>query len=154
MLSTVLILSQFYVSSAQSIAETADATPDLSTLDSAIKAASFDFFLSQPGNFTVFAPTNEAFAKLAASTLDNLLEPVNVGDLRQLLWYHMLSSRVRADDVKNGEEFTTLYPNTKIIASISQGVFKINTANVVSSDIECSNGIIYMIDTVLQVSPA
>merc|ERR1712151_782802 len=96
--------------------ELAAATADLSTLVVALKASKLTGTLSGQGPFTVFAPSNEAFAKLDKALLAELLEPKNVGKLTDLLTYHVAAGAVKSTDLKNGERIKTLEGKTAKIA--------------------------------------
>ncbi len=138
--------------SAQTIVDIASSNPDFSTLVSAVKAAGLGSTLSGTGPFTVFAPTNEAFAKLPAATLQDLLKPENKQKLADILTYHVVAGKVMAADVKpgkvktvNGAEFTVSVDGGSVYITDGQG----NKAKVVKTDITGSNGVIHVIDTVL-----
>ncbi len=103
--------------------------------------------LKGEGPFTVFAPTDEAFAKLPAGTVDALLADPK-GDLTQILLYHVLPGKVMAADVKDGLEATTLQ-GKPVKFSIKDGKPYINDAQIVTTDIETSNGVIHVIDSVI-----
>ena len=136
----------------ETIVGTAAANPDFSTLVSAVKAGGLAETLSGAGPFTVFAPTNEAFAKLPPSTLASLLKPENKQQLADILTYHVVPAKVMAADVKagkvktaNGSEFTVATNGGDVVITDGQG----NKAKVVTTDIAASNGVIHVIDTVL-----
>ena len=128
------------------IVDVAAANADFTTLVAAVKAAGLAETLSGPGPFTVFAPTNEAFAALPAGLLDKLLKPENKAVLAKILTYHVLASKVMAADVKDGK-VATVEGGTITIDTMS-GV-KVNDAKVVTTDIAASNGVIHVIDKVL-----
>ena len=130
----------------------AASNPDFSTLVAGVKAADLADTLSGPGPFTVFAPTNEAFEKLPAGTLDTLLKPANQKQLAAILTYHVVPATVMASDVQpgevktvNGATFTVATKSGDVILTDGQG----NTAKVVKTDIVGSNGVIHVIDGVL-----
>ena len=136
----------------QNIVQIAAGNPDFSTLVAAVKAAGLVDTLSGPGPFTVFAPTNEAFAALPAGTLDSLLKPENKGTLTSILTYHVVSGSVFAKDVKaggvmtvNGAKFTISIDNGSVFITDGKG----NKAKVVKTDIAATNGVIHVIDAVL-----
>jgi uncharacterized surface protein with fasciclin (FAS1) repeats len=136
----------------QTIVEVASANPDFSTLVSAVQAAGLAETLSGPGPFTVFAPTNEAFAALPAGTLDSLLLPENKQQLADILTYHVVSGKVMAEDVTagavktvNGADFTVGVEGSDVVITDGQG----NQAKVVATDVPASNGVIHVIDAVL-----
>ena len=117
------------------------------TLVAAVKAAGLVDTLSGKGPFTVFAPTDQAFAKLPAGTIDSLLKPENKEKLTSILTYHVLPGKVMAADVKTSSAKTV---NGKDVAiSAEAGKVTVGKANVVKTDIAASNGVIHVIDTVL-----
>merc|ERR1711907_849315 len=118
-----------------------------STLVAAVAAAGLVDTLSSEGTFTVFAPTNDAFANLPDGTLDALLQPENVQQLTDILLYHVLGSVVTSSDLSDGLTATTLQGSTVTIM-VTGGV-RINDANVIVADVEASNGIVHVIDAVL-----
>lgn len=129
----------------KNIIETASSNPDFSTLVTAIKTAGLVDTLSGVGPFTVFAPTNEAFAKIPKETLDAVL--ADTAKLTSILTYHVVAGKVMAKDAAELTEATTV-EGSRITIDSSEGV-KINDASVTTADIECSNGVIHVIDTVL-----
>ena len=135
------------VAHAGTIVEDAVATQDLSTLVEAVKAAGLVDTLNGSGPFTVFAPTNEAFSKLPAGTLNDLLKPENKDKLTNILKYHVVSGQVLAADIKNGN-VKTLEGKDIMLDKKADGVY-VNNAKVVKADIKASNGVIHEIDAVL-----
>jgi uncharacterized surface protein with fasciclin (FAS1) repeats len=136
----------------QTIVELAASNDDFSTLVAAVEAAGLVETLSGPGPFTVFAPTNEAFAALPPETLQSLLEPANQETLTKILTYHVLAAEVMAADVEPGEvetvegqSFTIEVEGDDVFIVDGQG----NRAQVVQTDITASNGVIHVIDAVL-----
>jgi transforming growth factor-beta-induced protein len=129
------------------IVETAIAAGSFETLVAAVSAAGLADALSGEGPFTVFAPTDEAFAALPEGTVEALLEDPE-GDLTQILLYHVLSGQVMAADVTDGLEAETLQGST-VSFTISDGVVMINGATIIVTDIEASNGVIHVIDAVI-----
>lgn len=128
------------------IVETAVNAGDFNTLVAAVKAAGLVDTLSAEGPFTVFAPTDAAFAKLPAGTVDNLL--ANPDKLRQILLYHVVPGKVTSDQVVNLTKATTAQGNDVKI-QVADGVVRIDDASVVATDIVTSNGVIHVIDTVI-----
>jgi uncharacterized surface protein with fasciclin (FAS1) repeats len=129
----------------KNIIETAVSNSDFSTLVTAIKAAGLVETLSGEGPFTVFAPTNAAFAKIPEATLNAVL--ADKERLTSILTYHLVAGKVMSGDVAGMERAKTVQgSNIKIDAE--DGVM-INNARVTKADIECSNGVIHVIDTVL-----
>ena len=129
------------------IVDTAVAAGSFSTLAAALQAAGLVDTLKGEGPFTVFAPTDEAFAALPEGTVENLLRPENRDQLVAVLTYHVVSGDVRAADVAGLTEATTVQGGTLAIDT-SSGV-RINDATVTQADIVCSNGVIHVIDKVL-----
>jgi uncharacterized surface protein with fasciclin (FAS1) repeats len=118
------------------------------TLLAAAKAAGLADLLGSEGPFTVFAPTDEAFAKLPAGTVESLLKPENKDKLASILKYHVVPGRIYADEaIKLGEATSAL--GSDLTISKKWGNVKINDAKVVSADIEATNGVIHVIDSVL-----
>jgi uncharacterized surface protein with fasciclin (FAS1) repeats len=133
------------------IVDIAASNPDFSTLVTAVQAAGLAETLAGPGPYTVFAPTNDAFAKLPAGTVETLLEPANKDQLTSILTYHVVPAEVMAADVTAGDVTTvngatfSVSTDGGVIISDGQG----GTANVVQTDIVASNGVIHVIDAVL-----
>jgi uncharacterized surface protein with fasciclin (FAS1) repeats len=133
---------------AKDIVDTAVAAGPFETLVKAVQAADLVETLKGEGPFTVFAPTDDAFAKLPAGTLDDLLKPENKEKLQGILTYHVVPGRVMAADVVELESATTV--NGKDLAiKVDDGSVMVDGATVVQTDIECSNGVIHVIDAVL-----
>lgn len=127
------------------IVDTAVGAGQFTTLVKAVQAAGLVDTLKSPGPFTVFAPTDEAFAKLPAGTLDKLL--ADPEQLKAVLTYHVVSGKVMAKDVKPGPVKTVQGSNAKI--AMKGGAPTIDAAKIVKTDIECTNGVIHVIDTVI-----
>jgi uncharacterized surface protein with fasciclin (FAS1) repeats len=132
----------------QNIVDTAVAAGSFTTLAKALKAADLVATLEGPGPFTVFAPTDEAFAKLPAGTLDNLLKPENKNKLRRILTYHVVAGEVRAADVVKLQSAKAVSGDT-ITVKARDGKVQVDGANVTKTDIAASNGVIHVIDTVI-----
>ena len=145
---------------ANSIAAKAMGNSDLSTLVSALQAADLAQTLKSEGEYTVFAPTNEAFNKVPKATLDNLMKPENKEQLQGLLKYHVLQGKMNAADVLakikeannkldvttlNGEVLTLSEKGGKVMIKDAKG----NMATVTSADMDASNGVVHVIDKVL-----
>lgn len=131
----------------KSIVEIAQSNSDFSTLVQALIAADLVTVLQGQGPFTVFAPTNAAFAKLPTETLESLLKPENKAKLSAILTYHVVSGEVLAADVKT---MTVKTVNGKDLdIKVTGSGVTVNGANVVKTDIMGSNGVIHVIDTVL-----
>ena len=118
------------------------------TLVAAVKAAGLVETLQGKGPFTVFAPTDEAFAKLPKGTVEEPLKPENVDKLKAILTYHVVSGNVLAADVVKLTKATTVQGSTVKIKSNKQGV-RVNDSRVIQTDVLASNGVIHVIDTVL-----
>lgn len=131
------------------IVETAVAAGQFKTLAAALEAAGLIDALKGNGPFTVFAPTDEAFAKLPAGTVETLLKPENKEKLKAVLLYHVVSGNVTADQVTklNGRSVKTLQ-GSSIKVKTSHGV-QVDNAKVTQTDVTASNGVIHVIDTVL-----
>ncbi len=131
------------------IVDTAVAAGSFNTLVAAVKAADLVDALKGDGPFTVFAPTDEAFAKLPAGTVENLLKPENIDQLKAILTYHVVGAKVLAADVADGASAPTLLADNNLTFSIVDGKVFIGNAQVVTTDIMTSNGVIHVIDNVL-----
>jgi uncharacterized surface protein with fasciclin (FAS1) repeats len=131
------------------IVETAVAAGQFKTLAAALEAAGLIDALTGEGPFTVFAPTDEAFAKLPAGTVESLLKPENKEKLKAILLYHVVPGNVTAKQVMklNGRTVKTL-EGASIKVSTTHGV-TVNDARVTKTDVQASNGVIHVIDTVL-----
>jgi len=135
------------LASAADIVDTAVAG-GFTTLVAAVKAAGLVDTLKGPGPFTVFAPTDEAFAKLPPGTLDSLLKPENKAKLVSILTYHVVAGKVMAADVVKLKSAKTVEGESIAIKTADGGVM-VDKAHVTKTDIETSNGVIHVIDTVL-----
>ncbi|WP_299689007.1 fasciclin domain-containing protein [uncultured Tateyamaria sp.] len=135
------------------IVDIAAGNPNFSTLVAAVQAAGLVDTLKGPGPFTVFAPTNDAFAALPAGTVDSLLLPENKDQLVSILTYHVVPGQITAGDVLGTrQQVTTVQGGTLDVngqvGKVGTGV-KVNNANVIQPDIFASNGVIHAIDAVL-----
>jgi uncharacterized surface protein with fasciclin (FAS1) repeats len=132
------------------IVDTAAGNKDFSTLVAAVQAAGLVETLKSKGPFTVFAPTNAAFAKLPAGTVESLLKPENKATLVKILTYHVVSGKVLAADVvKLDGKMVKTVQGSDVSIAVAGGKVKVNDSNVIATDIETSNGVIHVIDTVL-----
>lgn len=130
------------------IVDTAVTAGQFKTLAAALGAAGLVDTLKGPGPFTVFAPTDEAFARLPAGTVENLLKPENKDQLIAILTYHVVPGRVMASDVVKLKQAKTV--NGKMLNIKMKGdAVLVNDAKVTATDIEASNGVIHVIDTVV-----
>jgi uncharacterized surface protein with fasciclin (FAS1) repeats len=137
-----------HAAKSQDIVATAVAAGNFKTLAAALQAAGLVETLQGKGPFTVFAPTDEAFGKLPEGTVEELLKPENKEKLTSVLTYHVVPGKVMAKDVVKLESAKTVNGQSLVVATKDGGV-TIDGANVVKADIECSNGIIHVIDTVV-----
>ena len=132
----------------KTIVEIAAGAEDFSTLVAAVKAADLVDVLSSKGPFTVFAPTNEAFAKLPKGTVESLLKPENKDKLIAVLKYHVVPGKVMAKDVVKVDSAKTAQ-GSSVTVTVEGKTVKVDNANVIKTDIEASNGVIHVIDTVI-----
>lgn len=130
------------------IVDIAASNPDFSTLVAAVQAAGLVDTLKGPGPFTVFAPTNDAFAALPTGTVDNLLKPENKDQLVSILTYHVVPGKFTAADLAGKRGRVATAQGGFLHVNATNGV-SINDANVTSADIMASNGVIHVIDKVL-----
>jgi uncharacterized surface protein with fasciclin (FAS1) repeats len=130
------------------IVDTAVAAGSFGTLVAAVKAAGLVDTLKGAGPFTVFAPTDAAFAKLPKGTVEDLLKPENKAKLAAILTYHVLPSKVLAADIAGKAMNAKTVQGSEIAVDAKSGV-KINDATVVTADVMATNGVIHVIDTVL-----
>jgi uncharacterized surface protein with fasciclin (FAS1) repeats len=130
------------------IVDTAVEAGSFKTLAAALTAADLVETLKGKGPFTVFAPTDEAFAKLPDGTLEGLLKPENKEKLVSILTYHVVAGKVMAADVVKLEKAKTVQ-GSEVGIEVKDGKVKVDDANVVKTDIECTNGVIHVIDAVI-----
>jgi uncharacterized surface protein with fasciclin (FAS1) repeats len=135
-----------FAAPAADIVDTAVSAGNFNTLVTAVKAAGLVDTLKGEGPFTVFAPTDEAFAKLPAGTVESLLE--NPEKLKQVLLYHVVPGKVTAADVVKLKSATTAQGSAAKI-SVKSGKVMVDQANVVKTDIMTDNGVIHVIDSVI-----
>lgn len=129
------------------IVDTAIAAGDFTTLVAAVQAAGLVETLKGDGPFTVFAPTDEAFAALPEGTVEDLLLPENKEQLAAVLTYHVVPGKVMSTDLTNG--MTAASVQGSDVTIMTEGGVKVNDANVTTADIEASNGVIHVIDAVI-----
>ena len=130
------------------IVDTAVGAGSFNTLVAAIKAAELVETLKGTGPFTVFAPTDAAFAKLPAGTLDDLLKPENKAKLQGILTYHVVPGKVMAADVVKLKTAKTVQ-GQELTIKVEGDTVMVNNAKVTKTDIACTNGVIHVIDTVV-----
>ncbi|MCC5794886.1 MAG: fasciclin domain-containing protein [Chromatiales bacterium] len=133
---------------ASDIVDTAVAAGSFNTLVAAVQAADLVDALKGEGPFTVFAPTDEAFAALPAGTLDELLKPENKATLQSILLYHVVAGKIMSGDIGASASPATLQGAT-IDVKAGMGGVTVNGANVVAADVAASNGVIHVIDAVI-----
>ncbi len=130
------------------IVDTAVSAGSFKTLTAALQAAGLVDALRADGPFTVFAPTDEAFAKLPEGTVETLLKPENREKLRSILTYHVIKGSVASSQVKGGMKAPSLN-GQDLKFTTKRGGVQVNGSNVVKADIECKNGMIHVIDKVI-----
>jgi uncharacterized surface protein with fasciclin (FAS1) repeats len=130
------------------VVDTAVSAGSFKTLVAAVKAAGLVETLKGAGPFTVFAPTDEAFAKLPAGTVESLLKPENKAKLQAILTYHVVPGKVMAADVVKLSGAVTVQGQQVDIA-VTDGTVTVDKAKVLKTDIACSNGVIHVIDSVI-----
>jgi uncharacterized surface protein with fasciclin (FAS1) repeats len=140
--------SNFARATNQDIVDTAVGAGQFKTLAAALGAAGLVETLKGSGPYTVFAPTDEAFAKLPVGTVENLLKPENKAKLTAILTYHVVPGAVMAEQVTKLDEAKTVN-GAMVKVSTEDGKVMINDATVVKADIEASNGVIHVIDKVI-----
>lgn len=145
---TLMTLSAFASHTSKNIVETAASSGSFNTLAQALQAAGLAETLQGNGPFTVFAPTDEAFSRLPAGTLEVLLRPENKEQLRAILTYHVVPGKSTGEDVTKTTSLTTVN-GQELRISVLKGVVRVNDARVNKTDILASNGIIHVIDRVL-----
>ena len=133
---------------AKDVVDTAVGAGSFKTLVAAVQAAGLVDTLKGKGPFTVFAPTDEAFAKLPKGTVEDLLKPENKSKLVAVLTYHVVPGNVTAADVVKLKEAKTVQ-GTSVRIAVDGGKVKVDNANVVKTDIRCANGVIHVIDAVI-----
>ena len=144
----VAVVEEVPVEAPNTVVDIAVGSADHTTLVAAVTAAGLVETLSGTGPFTVFAPTNAAFAALPAGTVDNLLKPESKDQLTSVLTYHVVSGNVMAADLSDGQVVKTLN-GQDLTVSIKDGKVMINGATVTAADLAGSNGVIHVVDAVL-----
>ena len=148
LLAGAFVLALTSAASAADIVDTAVAAGQFKTLVAAVKAAGLLDTLKGPGPFTVFAPTDEAFAKLPAGTVESLLKPENKARLQSILTYHVIPGKVMSRELVKLDSAKTVEGGSIAIQTMGGGVM-VNNAHVTQADIVASNGVIHVIDTVI-----
>ncbi|WP_412068227.1 fasciclin domain-containing protein [Rubrivirga sp. IMCC43871] len=132
----------------RTLPDNASRASNLTTLVSAVQAADLVETLAGPGPFTVFAPTNSAFAAVPAATLNSLLEPANKAQLQAVLTYHVVAGRLSAADLRDGQMLTTVN-GAQLRVTKRDGMVMVGGATVTQANVYASNGVAHVIDTVL-----
>ena len=132
----------------KNLVETAAGNDAFKTLVAAVKAAGLVETLAGKGPFTVFAPTNEAFAKLPEGTVESLLKPENKDKLISVLTYHVVPGKIMSKDIKPSQMVKTVN-GQQVSIKLSYGKVSVDGANVTAADVEADNGVIHVIDTVI-----
>ncbi|GAA0601787.1 fasciclin domain-containing protein [Caenispirillum bisanense] len=149
MIAAPLALFAALPAKAADIVDTAAGNPDFETLVKAVTAADLVETLKDEGPFTVFAPTDDAFAALPAGTLDDLLKPEAKEQLTGILTYHVVAGRIMADDIAMGETTVeTVNGQSLTVQKTADGV-TVNGARVTTADVAADNGVIHVIDAVV-----
>lgn len=137
------------VASAKDIVDVAVGAGQFKTLVTAVQAAGLVDTLKGKGPYTVFAPTDAAFAKLPAGTVESLLKPENKARLVAVLTYHVVPGKVMSSDIAGKSTAVATVQGQSVKVDASMGSVKVDSAKVTSADIEASNGVIHVIDTVI-----
>jgi len=131
------------------VMDKAAADGNFSTLIAAVEAAGLEDVLSSHGPFTIFAPTNAAFAALPEGTVESLLMPENIDQLKAILTYHVVPKNVMSSQIKNGDNYVKTVSGSTLNVEKEYDEVMIGSARVVAVDIKASNGVIHVIDEVL-----
>jgi len=134
---------------AADIVDTATSNGSFTTLVAAVKAAGLVNTLKGPGPFTVFAPTDAAFKKLPAGTVENLLKPENKAQLTKVLTYHVVPGKVMARDISGKKTNAKTVEGSTVAIDASSASVKVDNASVSMADVNASNGVIHVIDSVI-----
>ena len=147
------VIDEVLLPETRSIPEVADDAQSFSVLLAAVEKAGLVDALVGPGPFTVFAPTDDAFANLPDGTVETLLQPENRSELQRILSYHVVKGRLYSDDFLRNRNFRTL-ADESLRLSLKEGTLRANDATAITTDIDASNGVIHVIDEVLLPSQA
>jgi uncharacterized surface protein with fasciclin (FAS1) repeats len=148
-LAAVAVFALASPAAAADIVETASSSGSFTTLVAAVKAAGLVNTLKGPGPFTVFAPTDEAFKKLPPGTVKNLLKPENKAQLAKVLTYHVVPGKVTFGDLKGKRTRAKTVEGSAVAIDARGGGVKVDKARVRKADVNASNGVIHVIDTVI-----
>ena len=143
------VLAVAGAANAADIVDTAAGAGSFNTLVAAVKAAGLTETLKGPGPFTVFAPTDEAFAKLPAGTVEKLLQPENKAQLIAILTYHVVPGKTMSSDIAGKKLEVATVEGEKVSIDASDGAVMVDNAKVVQADVKADNGVIHVIDTVM-----
>ncbi len=146
LLTSALLLAGVCMAAEKNIMEIANATSNLTEFVGAVETAGLTDTLSS-GDYTVFAPSDEAFFKIPNEDYKALLE--NSTGLKDILIFHVVKGKMMSKDLKDGQELTTLQGENLMVKVWPNGVMSVNGANITQADVEASNGVIHIIDTVL-----
>ena len=149
LLAAVAVLALATPAAAADIVDTASSNGSFTTLVAAVKAAGLADTLKGQGPFTVFAPTDEAFKKLPAGTVENLLKPENKAQLTKILTYHVVPGKVMARDISGKKTAAKTVEGSSVAIDASGGAVRVDNATVSTADVSASNGVIHVIDTVI-----
>ncbi|MBQ0822122.1 fasciclin domain-containing protein [Microvirga terrae] len=145
----IAMLATASPAAAADIVETAVTNGNFKTLTAALQAAGLVDTLKGQGPYTVFAPTDEAFKKLPAGTVENLLKPENKAQLQKVLTYHVVAGNVKSGDLKGKTTSAQTVEGTAVRIDASGNAVKVNEAVVTQADVNASNGVIHVIDSVI-----
>ncbi len=145
----LVMLAMASPAAAADIVETAMTNGNFKTLTAALQAAGLVDTLKGPGPYTVFAPTDEAFKKLPAGTVENLLKPENKAQLQKVLTYHVIAGNVKSGDLKGKTTSAPTVEGSPVRIDASGNAVKVNNAVVTKADVNASNGVIHVIDSVI-----
>lgn len=148
-LAAVTVLALAVPAKAADVVDTAAANGNFGTLVAAVKAAGLVETLKGPGPFTVFAPTDAAFEKLPAGTVENLLKPENKEQLQKVLTYHVVPGKVMSGDLKGKKTSAKTVEGSTVAIDASGDAVMVEGAKVSQADVGASNGVIHVIDTVI-----
>jgi uncharacterized surface protein with fasciclin (FAS1) repeats len=143
------VIDTVIMPSTANIVETAVKAGSFKTLAAALKAASLVKTLQGKGPFTVFAPTDEAFAKLPKGTVETLVKPENIAKLKAILTYHVVPGRIFSTDLADGSKAKSVQGGSLAISVCCRSGVQVNGSKVVKADIDATNGVIHVIDSVL-----
>lgn len=148
LIAMVFALSSTVQSQSKDIVDLAVGNENLKTLVAAVKAGGLVDVLKSDGPFTVFAPTDDAFAALPKGTLESLLKPENKDKLISILKYHVVAGKIMSTDLSNGQRAATVQ-GEKIEVAINNAGVRIEGAKVIAADVKAKNGVVHVIDEVI-----